>query len=97
MIKKILGLALLAVIVLTIVLLINTFRFPKGTPGGAPAVITGVSDSVAQHLSAAIQIKTVSLGDTLAIDTAEFLKFRNFMETTYPVMNTRLPRMSFNE
>ncbi|MGB4772398.1 MAG: M20/M25/M40 family metallo-hydrolase [Chitinophagaceae bacterium] len=97
MIKKILGLALLAVVILTIILLVNTFRFPKGTPGGAPAVITGVSDSVAQHLSTAIQIKTVSFGDTLAIDTAEFLKFRAFMETTYPVMHAKLPMMSFNE
>lgn len=97
MIKKILGLIVLAVLILGAVLLVNTFRFPKPVPGGAPVADYGVSDSVAQHLSAAIQIRTVSFGDTLAIDTAEFLKFRQFMETTYPTMHARLPRMSFNE
>lgn len=97
MIRKLLGFIFFVLLGLAVVLFINLFRFPKGKPGGAPAKITGVSDSVAQHLSAAIQIKTVSFGDTLAIDTAEFLKFRAFMETTYPVMHARLPRMSFNE
>jgi carboxypeptidase PM20D1 len=90
-------LLLLAFLILAGVVLFNTFRFPKGEPAGAPVTITGVSDSVAQHLSQAIQIRTVSFGDTLAIDTAEFLKFRSFMETTYPVMHQQLPRQQFNE
>jgi carboxypeptidase PM20D1 len=52
---------------------------------------------LARHLSEAIQIKTVSFGDTLAIDTAEFLKFRKFIETTYPTITAKLPRQTFNE
>jgi len=54
-------------------------------------------DTAAKHLSEAIQIKTVSFGDTLPIDTAEFLKFRMFMEKTYPLMHSKLEKQSFNQ
>lgn len=59
--------------------------------------VTGISDSAALHLSQAIQIKTVSFGDTLPIDTTEFLKFRVFLETTYPTVHQKLPRQIFSE
>ncbi len=59
--------------------------------------ITGISDSAAQHLSEAIKIKTISFGDTLAIDTTEFTKFRAFMETTYPLLHQQLPRQIISE
>lgn len=86
-----------ALLILVAILVFNTMRFPKGEPAGAPVSVTGVSDSVAQHLSEAIQIRTVSFGDTLAIDTVEFLKFRAFMENTYPEMHRQLEKRSFNE
>jgi carboxypeptidase PM20D1 len=97
MFKKIFFFLLLAALGLTAVLLFNTFRFPAATQPQKAIKVSGISDSVAQHLSEAIQIKTVSFGDTLAIDTAEFVKFRSFLEKTYPLVHTQLPRMIFSE
>lgn len=97
MFKKLLLGLFLAVLGLTAVLLYNTFRFPSAPAPRQALQISGVSDSAALHLSEALQIKTVSFGDTLAIDTAEFVKFRAFLENTYPTVHTQLPRMIFSE
>ncbi len=91
---KIIGLLLM---LLVVVLVVNTFRgnrvLPKYIVEGAPAV----NDTAALHLSQAIQIKTISFGDTLAIDTAEFLKFRSFLEVSYPTVHAKLTRQTFNQ
>ncbi len=91
---KIIGLLLM---LLVVVLVVNTFRgnrvLPKYIVEGAPAV----NDTAALHLSQAIQIKTISFGDTLAIDTAEFLKFRSFLEASYPTVHAKLTRQTFNQ
>ncbi|MFM1794450.1 MAG: hypothetical protein RL642_835 [Bacteroidota bacterium] len=96
MIKRIFitfGILLLGLIA---VLLVNTFRFNPVQGESAQPISIKNYDSAALHLSQALQIKTVSFGDTLPIDTAEFVKFRNFMETTYPLMHQQLERKSFN-
>jgi carboxypeptidase PM20D1 len=97
MFKKIFYALLLALLGLVAVLLFNTFRFKTNILTKQSLAITGISDSAAQHLSEALQIKTVSFGDTLAIDTAEFIKFRSFLERTYPLVHAQLPRMIFSE
>lgn len=98
MIKRIFLLGLTAIVLLSAVVLFNTFRFSTGEEGApaAKAVEIVKYDTAAIHLSQALQIKTVSFGDTLPIDTAEFLKFRAFMETTYPLMHANLEKQSFN-
>ena len=96
MIKRIFitfGVLLLAVIA---VLLFNTFRFNPASESSKPTIAINKYDTAALHLSQALQIKTVSFGDTLPIDTAEFIKFRTFMETTYPLMHQKLEKKSFN-
>ena len=96
MIKRIfitIGLLFLAVVA---ILLVNTFRFNPSQSGNVDAIKINKYDSAAIHLSQALQIKTVSFGDTLPIDTAEFIKFRTFMETTYPLMHQQLEKKSFN-
>ena len=97
MIKRILYFLFAALIVLAGVVLFNTFRFSKPAPVKPSMSITGISDSAAEHLSRAIQIKTISFGDTLAIDTTEFTKFRVFLEATYPLVHQQLSRMIFSE
>ena len=87
-----------AFLLLIAVLVINTIRDTKALPTyTVDQSFDTTGDSAAQHLSQAIQIKTVSFGDTLAIDTAEFLKFRKFIETTYPNITAKLPKQTFNE
>lgn len=96
MIKRIFitfGVLLLALIA---VLLFNTFRFNPASESSKPSITINKYDTAALHLSQALQIKTVSFGDTLPIDTAEFIKFRTFMETTYPLMHQKLEKKSFN-
>ena len=97
MFKKIAKLVGILFLLLVVVLLFNTFKdsssLPKYTVEGTPAT----NDSAAVHLSQAIQIKTISFGDTLAIDTTEFLKFRKFLETSYPNVHAKLQRQIFNQ
>lgn len=97
MFKRFLFAILFVFLGLIALILFNTFRFSKTIPVFPSAAVTGISDSAAVHLSRAIQIKTVSFGDTLAIDTTEFLKFRGFLETTYPAIHQKLPRQIISE
>lgn len=97
MFRKIFYTLLIALLGLVAVLLFNTFRFKTSAAGRQPMKITGISDSAALHLSEALQIKTISFGDTLAIDTAEFVQFRSFLERTYPLVHSQLPRMIFSD
>lgn len=87
-----------AIVLLAAVVLFNTFRFSSGDQDNTAVqpITIGKYDTAAIHLSQALQIKTVSFGDTLPIDTAEFLKFRAFMESTYPLMHANLEKQSFN-
>jgi carboxypeptidase PM20D1 len=97
MIRRIFLIVLTALVLLAAVVLFNTFRFSIDDQGGtATGVEIAKYDTAALHLSQALQIKTVSFGDTLPIDTAEFIRFRTFMETTYPLMHQQLEKQSFN-
>jgi carboxypeptidase PM20D1 len=89
MIKKIIYTLLVVFLGLVAVLLFNTFRFTSAAAPREAMKITGISDAAALHLSEALQIKTISFGDTLEIDTAEFVKFRSFLERTYPLVHAQ--------
>lgn len=89
---------LLAALLLLIgILVLNTSK--KGEPDNSIVIqkIPSAGDSSVLHMSRAIQIKTVSKGDTLPIDTAEFKAFRQFLESSYPLIHQRLERQIFNE
>ena len=95
--KRILQILLVSLIVLILILFFNTLQLKPIQEGSSVAVEIPKDDTAALHLSEAIQIKTISFGDTLPIDTAEFLKFRAFMEKTYPLMHSKLEKKSFNQ
>ena len=97
MFKRILSVVLILVAALAAFVLFNTFRSGKTIAKQTTIPITGISDSAALHLSWAIQIKTVSFGDTLPIDTSAFKQFKLFLETTYPTVHQKLPRQIFSE
>jgi hypothetical protein len=66
--KRLFSLLGAAFLLLIIVLVVNTLRDNKSLPNFTVDQSFETSgDSAAQHLSQAIQIKTVSFGDTLAI------------------------------
>jgi carboxypeptidase PM20D1 len=97
MIKKIFKYLAVIVVILFGVLLYNTIVLNGTLIPHTTVQMTVNNDSSAVHLSSAIQIKTVSYGDTLPIDTTEFLKFRKFLETSYPLVHSKLVRQVFNE
>lgn len=97
MVKVILKIFLASILVLILFLIGNTLLQKNAFPSVKPVQNTEHHDSAAMHLSQAIQIKTVSYGDTLPIDSTEFLKFRNFIETTYPLVHQQLKRQIFSE
>jgi carboxypeptidase PM20D1 len=97
MIKKILGFLLIAFIILVVFVLINTFRYSKNIPHRPSLAEDPISDSAIRHMSEAVQIKTISYADTLPVDTAEYLRFRKFLERAYPLLNQKLPRQIFNQ
>jgi carboxypeptidase PM20D1 len=95
---KILRLFLLAAFLVLIgILVFNTPKQSQPANGNSIEQIPAAGDSAAWHLSRALQIKTVSKGDTLPIDTAEFVAFRQFLESSYPLIHRQLQRQIFNE
>lgn len=77
-------------------ILIRTFLFTKEIPHTKAEAIPALSDSSLAHLSEAIKIKTISFGDTLPVDTTSFLKFKSFLEKTYPLVHQKLERTIIN-
>ncbi|HEX5154313.1 MAG TPA: M20/M25/M40 family metallo-hydrolase [Parafilimonas sp.] len=96
MIKTILKYVLFIVAVLIAVILVQTWRFTKSIPHTRAEALPALPDSSLTHLSNAIQIKTVSLSDTLPPDTIAFMQFRNFLERSYPLVHQQLQRRIIN-
>ncbi|MCE2849443.1 MAG: hypothetical protein LW815_09815 [Chitinophagaceae bacterium] len=88
--KRLLYFALLALAVVAGILLVNTLRFQKTAAFAGPVVEIPNNDSAAIHLSNAIQIKTISFGDTLAIDTAEFTQIQLSLPASAASWKTRI-------
>jgi len=96
MIRKILGLLGLVLLVLIGVLLFNTFR-AKPWPSYPDSVkLQPLPDSAILHLSGAIQIPTISISNTSAIDTAAFASFNTYIEKSYPLIHQRLSKKVIN-
>lgn len=80
-ILKFLGIILF---ILAIILVVNALRLTPKQPNGAGIDRFTVTDSVAEHLSQAIQIKTISKENRGEIDLSEFQKFNEFLARTFP-------------
>ncbi len=96
MIKKILlwfGIALLALIA---IVLFNTFRTKPWPIKTSDVVLLPLPDSAVQHVSQAIQIPTISISDSSAIDTAAFTAFNHFIERAYPLIHQNLSKTFIN-
>ena len=95
--KTLIKIFLVGLIALFGILIFNTMKLKNEKQSQVSTIDIPKDDTAAKHLSEAIQIKTVSFGDTLPIDTSEFLKFRMFMEKTYPLMHSKLEKQTFNQ
>lgn len=97
MIKRLLLFLFVAIVVLAVIVLIKTAKYNGNIPEQTAMQEPVISDSAITHMSEAVQIKTISYADSLPVDTAEYLRFRAFMESAYPLVNEKLPRQIFNE
>ncbi|WP_273208838.1 M20 family peptidase [Runella zeae] len=89
--KKIVRLLGIALLLLIVVLLFNTFRISsKQMTDVVPMKSLSVNDSVITHLSQAIQFRTVSYEDVSLMDSTQFEKFIAFLAYTYPQVHQHL-------
>lgn len=97
MLKKI-GLGLVGATALLIgVVLVRTFTYGGGEVGDRLEVLPAPevsAESAAQHLSEAIQIKTITIqaGDPRVGQEGPWLEMHDWLETTYPAAHTAMQR-----
>lgn len=90
----IIGIALLA---LFVYLVYNTLTLAsKQLTGLSPAPEMPLHDSISQHLTQAIQFRTVSYGDPTMMDSIQFEHFIDFVENTYPLVHKTLKQERVN-
>jgi carboxypeptidase PM20D1 len=84
--KKLPAIIVASIVLLTGILLFNTFR--KTAPKTSYAAIAApkLTDSAILHLTRAIGFKTISHSNPALFDSMQFLGFRQFLGQTYPLM-----------
>jgi carboxypeptidase PM20D1 len=97
MIRKVLASLGIAIMLLIAILLFNTFRTKPPLAGMARIESRPLPDSAIQHMSQAVQIPTISIGDTIPIDTAAFKSFGAFIERSYPLVHQHLSKTLINQ
>jgi len=96
MIKKTILFLVFVLLLLIAIVLINTLRAKPWPIQPADAVQQALPDSAIQHMSRAIQIPTISISDSSAIDTAAFKSFNSFIEQAYPLVHRHLIKTLIN-
>lgn len=84
-------------LILTIFILTRTFIFTKPVPHTKAYKLPLLNEATANHLSKAIQIKTVSPENSGSIDVNEFSKFGRFLDSTYPFIRNSLQKTVINQ
>jgi carboxypeptidase PM20D1 len=96
MIKRLLLAILVLFTLLIAVILFNTFRFGGSTQEIKAATPAPPTDAAVNHLLQAISYRTISFADSTKFDSTEFLGFRKFLETEYPLLHASLSREVVN-
>jgi carboxypeptidase PM20D1 len=86
---RVLGAALLSLIVLTATL---TARYRSDMSAVPPAVAVPISSGAAERLAGAIRIQTISAEDPAAFDSAAFARLHAYLETAFPRVHAQLRR-----
>ncbi len=93
MIKRILLFFTVAIVLLVVIVLFNTFRVQSiqsvYTTNPAPAL----SQESIRHFQQAVQIKTISFGDSTKLDSSAFLGFQRWLIKTYPLVHANLSKV----
>src|SRR3954471_25064823 len=86
--------SILALLLLLLVgiLLFNTFLFESKQLNEETIPSPPPSAAALSHFQQAIKYKTISFGDSILFDSSAFLGFHRYLQTTYPLVHTRLKR-----
>lgn len=90
--KKFFGFLGIILLALIVIILFNTFRTKPWPVSNLNKELVPLPDSAALHMSEAIQIPTISISDTLPIDTAAYLRFNAFVDKSYPLIKQHLTK-----
>jgi len=97
MFKKTLSIIVFILVAFTGYLLFNTFNFKSKQVDFAPIAEISISDSAIHHLSEAIKIKTVSHENQVDFDSTQFMDFKAFLTSTYPLVEQNLTKEIINQ
>ena len=96
MLKKILPFVIFILLVFTAVVLYNTMTFKSKQISVEQVAKRSIKESAIQHFSEAVSIKTVAARNLPEFDSASFHQFSNFLQSSYPNVESNLDKLSFN-
>ena len=96
MLKKVILTLVSLVVILVLILLINTFTFSSDQLTYELANVPEISPTAVERFSESITYKTVSYIDPDQRDTAEFIKFHEFLERSFPRTDSVLEKKKFD-
>lgn len=96
MLKKVLLALLFVVLLLVTVILVRTFTFSYEPMAVEPAKPVAVPESAIEHLQKAIQFPTISFKKGVVSDTSAFIGLADYLQRTYPLVDSLLDRKTFN-
>ena len=96
--RKIVVISAVGLAILISVVVIRTVRFTSRQLRVDPVSKIAMNErQLAEHLSKAIQFRTVSHGDAAQFDGKEFLRFHQYLEQTFPHVHSTLTREVIGE
>lgn len=95
MLKKIFLFVSGVVLLLACVIGFKAFRFSSKQRNILAKPLPNFSDTTLRHLQQALRYRTISYANKEQIDSTQFLGFRKFLETTYPLFHKNLKREIF--
>mgnify|MGYP000595578286 CR=1 FL=1 len=95
--KKLLLSLLLGVIVFVAYLVYNTLNFKSKQLNTEPITQISIGKKSVENFSKALQIKTISPEDPADFDSTQFRLFADFLEETYPLVDSLVEKKVFNE
>ena len=97
MIKRIFLSLFLVIVILGVILSYNALQIKSRQITVAPAPAIKIPENAIKHLSEAIQIPTISYDDDQKRDTAAFKSLLNYIEQTYPLVDSLLKKEIINQ
>jgi len=90
--KKIFLFLLAVLLLMVVVVMVNTFTMSSRQSQVETIPAPEITEQALQHFQQALGFKTISNADPSLFDSAQFIAFRKFLETTYPNFHSQLTR-----